>query len=82
MILSNVKTEFEIECDTNRQAHILYKSLEPEISYNPNDRSKTTMRLDDNKIIITINARDVTALRASINSYIRWIKLSVEILKI
>jgi len=37
------------------------------------------LKLKDNSIIITINAKDATSFRASINSAIKWIKLSVEI---
>ena len=35
--------------------------------------------LEKNQIIIKINAEDATSFRASINSAIKWIKLSVEI---
>jgi KEOPS complex subunit Pcc1 len=37
------------------------------------------LKLDKNQIIITIDAEDATSFRASINSAIKWIKLSVEI---
>ena len=37
------------------------------------------LKLENNQIIITIDAEDATSFRASINSAIKWIKLAVEI---
>ncbi|WP_294967798.1 KEOPS complex subunit Pcc1 [uncultured Methanosphaera sp.] len=81
-ILDNVETVFTVEFDTERDAEIIYNSIKPEISFSRNDRSKTIMHLDNNSIIITIKSKDVVSLRASINSYVRWINLSTKILKI
>lgn len=38
-----------------------------------------TLKLVDNTILINIDADDATSFRASINSAIKWIRLSVEI---
>ncbi len=81
-ILDNIETIFEIELDNSHDAEIIYNSIEPELTFSHNDRSKTNLDLDENRIIITINSKDVVSLRASINSYVRWINLSMEILKI
>lgn len=82
-ILKSIETIFEVQLDTPKQAQIIYNSLIPEIEYNhKNDRSTSTIKQEDKSIIITINSKDVVSLRASINSYIRWIKLSIEILNI
>ncbi|WP_455645146.1 KEOPS complex subunit Pcc1 [Methanosphaera sp.] len=81
-ILKNIETIFEVELDNTRDAEIIYNSLNPELSFETNDRSVTTMTLEGKSIIIKINSKDVVSLRASINSYVRWINLSTEILKI
>lgn len=81
-ILNNIETIFEIELDNSHDAKIIYNSIKPELSFAHNKRSTTTIDIKDNKIILIINSKDVVSLRASINSYVRWINLSNEILKI
>ena len=81
-ILTSIETVFNIELEDSREAEIIYNSIYPEVSYARNERSITEIELDDNVIVIKIFSRDVVSLRASINSYVRWIKLSTEILKI
>lgn len=81
-ILENIETIFEIEFDNSHDAKIIYNSISPELSFSRNDRSTTSMTLEDKSIVIKINSKDVVSLRASINSYVRWINLSIEILKI
>ena len=81
-ILNSIETVFEIELNNSHSAEIVYNSIRPELSYARNERSTTEIELKDRNIIITIHSNDVVSLRASINSYVRWIKLSTEILKI
>ena len=38
-----------------------------------------TLELKDSRLIINIESKDATSFRASINSAIKWIKLSLEI---
>lgn len=79
-ILNSIETVFDIELDNKHDAEIVYNSIRPELSYARNERSTTEIELKDRNIIITIHSNDVVSLRASINSYVRWIKLSTEIL--
>jgi KEOPS complex subunit Pcc1 len=81
-ILEKIETEFVVEFDSKKAASIVYNSILPEIEAESNQRSKTNIDLDDNRLIINILSRDIVSLRASINSYVRWINLSDEILKI
>ena len=81
-ILKNIETIFEVEFNSENHAQIIYNSIKPELSFSRNDRSTTTIQLKNKSIIIEINSKDVVSLRASINSYVRWTNLSMEILKI
>ena len=81
-ILENIETDFKIDFDSVHDAKIIYNSISPEIELENNTRSRTNITLKENSIHININSDDVVSLRASINSYVRWIKLSMEILKI
>lgn len=81
-ILKSIDTELIIDFDNEHDANIIYNSIGPEIEYEDNERSTSRITLMDNSVIINIKSKDVVSLRAAINSYIRWINLSVKILKI
>lgn len=81
-ILNSIETIFSIELDNNHDAEIVYNSIKPEVTFARNERSTSEIELNENTIIIRIFSNDVVSLRASINSYVRWIKLSTTILKI
>jgi KEOPS complex subunit Pcc1 len=78
--LEGVETELEIEFDNQREAEIVLGSIKPEINGSPSDRTSVSIDIHDNTLKIVINADDTASFRASLNSYLRWIKLSKEII--
>lgn len=82
IILKSVEGIFEIELDSHSQAKIVFDSVNPEIISSPSQRSKLSIFLEDSKIIIKISAKDSTSFRASLNSSIKWIILSNDILNL
>lgn len=82
MTLERVKTHFEIEFDSPREAGIVLRSLEVELNTSPSERSSTHLNLKDKVLEIEIHAEDTTSLRAALNSYLRWIILSHDVLKL
>ena len=58
-------------------------ALSPELSEEVNLRSRTTCRLDgDNTLLLTIEADDLPALRASLNMALRLVNIAEEMQKI
>ena len=78
-IPEHVKAEFKIKFDSLDEAKLVLKSIEPEIQTSPSDRSSVEINLDSETLKLIINAEDTSSLRASINSYFRWITLSHEV---
>lgn len=74
--------QFHIVFEDAQDAEVVIKSLEPEILTSPSSRTSTDFKLKDKTITINIRAVDVTSLRASVNSYLRWIMLSYDIIKL
>ena len=74
-VTSNITIDFE----DSAQAKVIYDSIILEFSTAPDYRSSMTLKLEDSKLIIDITAEDSTSFRASLNSAIKWIKLSFEI---
>ena len=80
--LQSIKAEFNIEFDTQEKAIIVLKSIQPEINGSPSDRTSMDINISGKTLKIMMNAQDAPSFRASLNSYLRWIKLSNEIINL
>ncbi len=63
--------------ENSELAEILLKALKPETLSVPSDRARVTLTRKHDALIITIEADDLTALRAAMNSYLAWISGSL-----
>jgi KEOPS complex subunit Pcc1 len=63
----------EIPLDSEEEARILYSALAPETESIPSDRASTKVSVNGSSLIVEIDANDLTALRAALNSYVAWI---------
>lgn len=81
-ILETVQAEMEIELDNPSEARILEKILKLEAEDSPSSRSRIFLHSQGKTLKIDIRADDSTSFRAVLNSYIRWLKLADEILKL
>ena len=77
--LESIKSDIAIEFENQKQAKIIYESIILEFETAPDYRSSMSLTLDEYRILIRIDAEDSTSFRASFNSAIKWIKLSLEI---
>jgi tRNA threonylcarbamoyladenosine modification (KEOPS) complex Pcc1 subunit len=67
------KSTIEIPLDSKKTAELLLAALSPETKSGPSDRANTSVLIRDNVLIIKVEANDITALRAAMNSYIAWV---------
>jgi len=49
-------------------------ALIPEVESPSSERSRTGVSIQGNELVIETVASDTTALRASLNSYLRWVQ--------
>lgn len=77
--LESIKSDIAIEFENQKQAKIIYESIILEFETAPDYRSSMSLTLDESRILIRIDAEDSTSFRASVNSAIKWIKLSLQI---
>ena len=59
----------------------LLRALLPELKKTSN-RSRVKIDADQSGIILNVEAKDTTALRASLNTYLRWISSNIEALEV
>jgi len=60
---------------SEKHSKIVVRALEPETKTTPARRSSVRIEGKERSLTLNFEARDTTALRASINSYLRWIVL-------
>jgi len=67
------KSTVEIPLESKKIAELLLAALSPETKSAPSDRAITNVSIRDNVLVIDVEANDLTALRAAMNSYISWV---------
>lgn len=78
--LKSVESEIEIVFDSNLQAQVVFTSVNPEIISSPSQRSSMEMLVKGKSIFLKIKSKDSASFRASLNSSIKWIILSLDVL--
>jgi tRNA threonylcarbamoyladenosine modification (KEOPS) complex Pcc1 subunit len=69
------KAEAEVTLKVSEEtADMLLIALRPEANTPSSDRTQTILEKSFNNVIIHVKARDTVALRACLNSYLRWIQ--------
>ena len=66
-----------IDLEDSNLADILYSAIKPETESVPSDRATASLSKKDSRLTISINAGDLTALRAAMNSYLAWVSGSI-----
>jgi len=74
------KACFVFEFDTAEEASIVANSIDPEIK-NKIPKTKVYTDLSGKTFSITVEAKDLSSLRAAINSYLRWINTALTVKK-
>jgi len=66
-----------MDLGTTELAKIIHNALEPETLSVPSDRARAKLTVKGATLAIRIEAKDLTALRAAMNSYLAWISGSL-----
>jgi tRNA threonylcarbamoyladenosine modification (KEOPS) complex Pcc1 subunit len=67
------RSVLEIPLDSEQKAMILYSALLPETESIPSDRASSRVTVCGTSLVVEIEATDLTAMRASLNSFVAWI---------
>ncbi|MGD0422716.1 MAG: KEOPS complex subunit Pcc1 [Candidatus Bathyarchaeia archaeon] len=65
--------KLSIQLNSRRLADSIAKSLSPEIDHPTGSKSRVRVHVEQRRLELTFLARDATALRATMNSYLRMI---------
>ncbi|MCW4053109.1 MAG: KEOPS complex subunit Pcc1 [Candidatus Bathyarchaeota archaeon] len=70
------KVIITIEFESEKQFNVLQQALLPETKKPVTSRSRVSIKGEGKSLLIRIDARDTPALRATINSYLRWVGIA------
>ncbi|MFW9980299.1 MAG: KEOPS complex subunit Pcc1 [Candidatus Thorarchaeota archaeon] len=76
------KSTIEIPLDSKKTALLLLGALNPETKSGPSDRATTSVSIRDSILIIDIEASDLTAMRAAMNSYLAWVSACIRTIEL
>ncbi len=76
------RAEISVEFTSKTYAEAVYRALKPETKHSIGPRSKVTIVLEGKSLQIAVSAKDISALRAAINSYLRWVSGSAELIQV
>ncbi|MGD2073163.1 MAG: KEOPS complex subunit Pcc1 [Candidatus Thorarchaeota archaeon] len=79
--LVNGHVTVEIELESDKIAKNLFLALNPETKSVPSERAVTQLTVKGNMLIIDVEAEDLTALRAAINSFLAWLSGCQKVIK-
>jgi KEOPS complex subunit Pcc1 len=71
-----------LDFPTENFAKVIFEALKPETKTSPTPRAKMELRRKTKNLIFSFEARDVVALRASVNSILRFTNSLMQILEL
>lgn len=80
--LVNGHAIIEIELESAEIAKTLFLALNPETKSVPSERATTLLLVKENILSIDIEAEDLTALRAALNSFLAWLSGCQQLIRV
>ena len=75
-----ISVRFVFKFSSDKEARVLSKSLNPEIKHSiPN--TNINVSIFKKTFFMDIKAKNINSLRAACNSYLRWIKTALDVIK-
>jgi len=68
-----IQATVNLDFPSEKLLQIVLEALRPETRISSTSRSKVQVEGKENRLTLILEARDTSALRAALNSYLRWI---------
>jgi len=75
------KATVRLPFKSEKQLTAIVDALTPEIQRQIGIRSKSKIAMEEQLLVLTVEAEDTVALRAALNAYLRWIKSAINVLE-
>jgi KEOPS complex subunit Pcc1 len=75
------KAAVRLPFKSEKQLRSMLDALAPEVKRQVGIRSKATLKAEEQTLVLEIEADDTVALRAALNTYLRWINSALNVLE-
>jgi len=79
---NRAKATVRLEFTSQKQLTTLINALSPEVKAQVTRRSKIKIEKDGIFLILTVEAEDTVAMRATLNAYLRWINSTINFINV
>jgi KEOPS complex subunit Pcc1 len=79
---TRAKANVCLKFTSQKQLTTLLYALKPEAEAPPTRRAKIKLENDGLSLLLTVEAKDTVALRATLNAYLRWINSTLNIIEV
>ncbi|MGD6933382.1 MAG: KEOPS complex subunit Pcc1 [Candidatus Bathyarchaeia archaeon] len=76
------KASVQLKFSNPKQLAAAVAALKPEVNSPVTHRSRVDLQVQENFLVLTVEAEDTVALRAAVNAYLRWIASTVNVIDI
>lgn len=75
------KAAIRLTMRSERQLEAMVDALTPEVERQVGTRSKVTLSSEKTTLVLSVEAEDTSALRAALNSYLRWANSALNVME-
>ncbi len=79
---TSAKAYVNLKFSDAKQLAVAVAALKPEVNAPVTHRAKVDLQVKDNLLVLTVEANDTVALRATINAYLRWIVSTINVIEV
>ncbi|PVX23375.1 MAG: hypothetical protein CW691_10725 [Candidatus Bathyarchaeum sp.] len=78
----NAQAVVRLNFSSEKQLQVVLQALKPETETSSTSRSKVSMTTQNKSLVLDFKAKDTSALRAAMNSYLRLIGVAMNLQKL
>ncbi|MCL1978250.1 MAG: hypothetical protein FWG55_09170 [Candidatus Bathyarchaeota archaeon] len=79
---TKVKASIRLKFCDPKQLSAAVAALRPEVNSPVTHRASVNLQVQESFLVLTVDAEDTIALRATINAYLRWIASTVNVVEV
>ena len=77
---AKAKASISLRFNSEKQLTTLLDALKPEVNAPVTRRAQVSLEKQDAFLVLSVDAKDTIALRATLNAYLRWINSTVSVI--
>lgn len=79
---TGAKATVRLKFTSQKQISTLLNALTPEANASVTRRANVKLEKDGAFLVLTVEAKDTVALRATLNAYLRWINSTINVMDV